>query len=138
MYNYYSFFKKINSFYYNSTSSPKNWKLGCNSCDCIINCFDDALKVSVEDDTCSCGSQLVTVLYKQEKTPFVDGDEKKTGCIFCFNDFMPLIEKHKAVENRRLNSSRGRSSRGRGKGRPNRGRPKPPKDKMAQLAAYFV
>jgi hypothetical protein len=47
------------------------------------------------------------------------------------------IEKHKAVENRRLNSS---SRGGRGKGRGGRGRPKPkvPKDKMAQLAAYFV
>lgn len=115
--------------------------MGCNQCDCIINCFDDALKVSVNEDPCGeCGSQLVTVAYKQEKTPFADGDDKKTGCIFCSNEFMPLIEKHKAVENRRLNSSRiGRSSRGgRGKGRVNRGRPKPPKDKMAQLAAYFV
>ena len=122
-----------------STSSPKNWKLGCNSCDCIINCFDDALKVAVDEEACSeCGSQLLTVTYKQEKTPFADGDDKKTGCIFCSNEFLPLIEKHKAVENRRLNSTRGRSTRGRGKGRSHRGRPKPPKDKMAQLAAYFV
>lgn len=30
------------------TSSPKNWKLGCNVCDVIINCFDDAIKVTVE------------------------------------------------------------------------------------------
>lgn len=120
------------------TSSPKNWKLGCNSCDCIINCFDDALKVSVDEETCECGSQLVTVVYKQEKTPFADGDDKKTGCIFCFNEFMPLIEKHKAVENRRLNQSSGkpgRGGRGRGRGRANRGRPK---DKMSQLMAYFV
>jgi DNA topoisomerase-3 len=98
------------------------------------------LKVTVDDDTCvECGSQYVTVTYKQEKTPFADGDDKKTGCVFCSNEFMPLIEKHKAVENRRLNSSsRGRSSRGRGRGRSHRGRPKAPKDKMAQLAAYFV
>lgn len=111
--------------------------MGCNSCDCIINCFDDALKVSVDDDTCECGSQLVTVVYKQEKTPFADGDDKKTGCIFCFNEFMPLIEKHKAVENRRLNqTTRGKSSRGgRGRARAHRGRPK---DKMSQLMAYFV
>ncbi|KAG5682408.1 hypothetical protein PVAND_011761 [Polypedilum vanderplanki] len=122
------------------TSSPKNWKLGCNSCDCIINCFEDALKVSVDEEACNdCGAQLLQVLYKQTNTPFSDGDDKKTGCIFCSNEFMPLIEKHKAVENRRLNSTRGRSSRGRGKGgRSHRGRPKPPKDKMAQLAAYFV
>jgi hypothetical protein len=48
---------------------------------------------------------------------------------------MPLIEKHKAVENRRLNQTRGKSSRGRGRPRANRGRPK---DKMSQLMAYFV
>lgn len=97
------------------------------------------MRVSVDDDTCECGSQLVTVVYKQEKTPFADGDDKKTGCIFCFNEFMPLIEKHKAVENRRLNQTRGgksgRGGRGRGRGRANRGRPK---DKMSQLMAYFV
>lgn len=29
------------------TSSPK-WKLVCNFCDVIINCFDDAVKVNVE------------------------------------------------------------------------------------------
>ena len=132
-------FKKNNkfNFHFHSTSSPKN-RIGCNSCDCIINCFDDAIKVSVDEDTCSfCGSQLVTVTYKQDKTPFADGDDKKTGCIFCCNEFMPLIEKHKAVENRRLNQSRGKSSRGRGRGRhrAHRGRPK---DKMSQLMAYFV
>lgn len=32
------------------TSSPKNWKLGCNVCDVIINCFDDAVKVTVESE----------------------------------------------------------------------------------------
>jgi hypothetical protein len=46
------------------------------------------------------------------------------------------IEKHKAVENRRMNSSgRGRGRGGRGS---HRGRPKVAKDKMSQLAAYFV
>lgn len=79
---------------------------------------------------------MVTVTYKQDKSPFANGEDKKTGCIFCFNEFMPLIEKHKAVENRRLNQSRGKSSRGRGRPRAsNRGRPK---DKMSQLMAYFV
>lgn len=49
------------------------------------------------------------------------------------------VEKHKAVEMRRAQGGRGRgrSVRGRG-GKSNRGRNKPPKDKMAQLAAYFV
>lgn len=74
------------------TSSPKNWKLGCNSCDCIINIFDDAVKVSVEEETCECGSMLVTVVYKQEKTPFKDGITDRKGCVFCFNEFSPLVK----------------------------------------------
>lgn len=49
------------------------------------------------------------------------------------------VEKHKAVEMRRAQGGRGRgrSVRGHG-GKSSRGRNKPPKDKMAQLAAYFV
>lgn len=145
-----------------STSSPKNWKLSCNSCDCIITIFDDAVKVTVDDDTCKeCTGQLLSVIYKQEKTPFKDGIESMKGCIFCSPDFTPLvsfllifysnratcwliilpsflfcpqIEKNKAVEMRRLNTS----SRGKGKSRRGRPKPKVPKDKMAQLAAYFV
>lgn len=75
-----------------STSSPKNWKLSCNSCDCIINIFDDALKVTVTEDTCKeCSGQLVAVVYKQEKTPFKDGIESQKGCIFCYPDFAPLV-----------------------------------------------
>jgi DNA topoisomerase III len=31
------------------TFSPKNWKLGCNCCDCIINIFDDATKVKFKN-----------------------------------------------------------------------------------------
>jgi DNA topoisomerase III len=73
------------------TSSPKNWKLGCNSCDCIINIFDDAVKVTVDDDTCDCGAQLMTVMYKQEKTPFPDGITDRKGCVFCSNEFAPLV-----------------------------------------------
>lgn len=73
------------------TSSPKNWKLGCNSCDCIINVFDDAVKVSVEEETCECGAQLVTAVYKQEKTPFADGVTDKKGCIFCSAEFSSLV-----------------------------------------------
>lgn len=48
------------------------------------------------------------------------------------------IEKHKAVENRRLGNVPSRGGRGRGRGASRRGRPKVPKDKMSQLAAYFV
>ncbi|KAL9698811.1 hypothetical protein quinque_002252 [Culex quinquefasciatus] len=121
------------------TSSPK-WKLVCNFCDVIINCFDDAVKVNVEAESCDeCGAQQVTAIYKTEKTPFKDDITEKKGCIFCFPDFVPLVEKHKAVEMRRGQGGRGRgrSLRGRG-GKSGRGRNKPPKDKMAQLAAYFV
>lgn len=122
------------------TMSPKSWKLVCNFCDVIINCFDDAVKVTAEADSCEeCGAQQVTAIYKSEKTPFKDDVTEKKGCIFCFPDFVPLVEKHKAVEMRRGQGGRGRgrSVRGRG-GKSGRGRNKPPKDKMAQLAAYFV
>lgn len=122
------------------TMSPKSWRLVCNFCDVIINCFDDAVRVNVEADSCEeCGAQQVTAIYKAEKTPFKDDVTDKKGCIFCFTDFIPLVEKHKAVEMRRAQSGRGRgrSVRGRG-GKSSRGRNKPPKDKMAQLAAYFV
>lgn len=121
------------------TMSPKNWKLVCNFCDVIINCFDDAVKVNVEGDSCEeCGAQKVTAIYKAEKTPFKDDVTDKKGCLFCFPDFCQLVEKNKAIEMRRGHSGRGRGSlRGRGS-KSNKGRNKPPKDKMAQLAAYFV
>lgn len=75
-----------------STASPKNWKLGCNMCNVIINCFDDAIKVTVENSQeCDCGSQLITAVYKSDKTPFKDGETEKTGCVFCFSEFIPLV-----------------------------------------------
>ncbi|XP_055684588.1 DNA topoisomerase 3-beta isoform X2 [Lutzomyia longipalpis] len=127
------------------TSAPKSWKLGCNSCDVIINIFKDASKVSVEEDACEdCNAQQVSVVYKQERTKFKDGSEEKTGCIFCTEDFQRLVEKHRAVHARApMANRRGRGgSSGGGGGRGGRGgggnRGKPPKDKMAQLAAYFV
>lgn len=56
-----------------------------------------------------------------------------SGCVFCTPAFVPLVEKHRAVASKPV-VTRGR---GHAKSR-NRGKPKPPKDKMAQLAAYFV
>ena len=56
-----------------------------------------------------------------------------TGCVFCTPIFTSLVEKHRAVASKPV-ATRGR---GHGKGR-SRGKPRPPKDKMAQLAAYFV
>lgn len=55
-----------------------------------------------------------------------------SGCIFCSEYFSKLVEKHKAIFKPRSNRPMGK---GRGKGR---GKPRQPKDKMAQLAAYFV
>lgn len=100
-----------------------------------------------------CQAQLVTVVYKSDQTKFKDGSEEKSGCLFCSSDFIPLVEKHRAVTTRptQVSSRGGRGGRGgaqvavggragqggstssgRGRGRNN------PKDKMAQLAAYFV
>ena len=85
-------------------------------------------------------------------TKFKDGSEEKSGCVFCCADFIPLVEKHRAISTRpaQITTRGGRGGGGRpmamtttrggiamgGSGRGNRGRP--PKDKMAQLAAYFV
>lgn len=131
------------------TSAPKKWKLCCNSCDVIINVFNKASKVVVnESKQCDeCQAQLVTVQYKSDQTKFKDGSEEKTGCLFCCIEFIPLVEKHRAVATRpaqaggrgrgRGGATAGATSRGAsGSGRGGRGRP--PKDKMAQLAAYFV
>ncbi|XP_011176901.2 DNA topoisomerase 3-beta [Zeugodacus cucurbitae] len=126
-----------------------SWKLGCNRCDVIINCFKGATKVAVEEQKCTeCGAQLVNVVYKSDKTKFKDSSEEKSGCVFCSNDFAHLVEKHRAVASRPVNvrvggrgGGRGGAKGGRGGagggGRGGRG-PRQPKDKMAQLAAYFV
>lgn len=98
-----------------------------------------------------CGAQQVTVLYKNVQTRFKDGTDEKIGCVFCSADFIPLVEKHRAISSRPAQvATRGRGSRGAvnamatgrgvgaigGRGGGNkRGQPK---DKMDQLAAYFV
>lgn len=124
------------------TSTSKKWKLGCNSCDVIIKIFKDATKVSVETTNCEkCGAQQVSVVYKQDNTKFKDGKTEKTGCVFCYSDFTPLVEKHKAVATNMSsqNSSRGRGgTRGRGRGGESARGGRGPPDKMAQLAAFFV
>ncbi|KAF7997780.1 hypothetical protein HCN44_009178 [Aphidius gifuensis] len=114
------------------SSSPK-WKLGCNRCDVIIHFFDNAHKVTVDTDSCNCGAQLITVEYKQDKSKLPNDATEMTGCIYCTSQFSPLVEKHRAVASKPV-MTRGR---GHAKGR-SRGKPRPPKDKMAQLAAYFV
>lgn len=109
--------------------------------------------------TCEeCEAQLLTVIYKSDQTKFKDGSDEKTGCVFCTADFMPLIEKHRAISSRPAHASM-RGGRGGGGsaamstrggvggggvaggaviGGRGGGRGRAPKDKMAQLAAYFV
>ena len=60
---------------------------------------------------------------------------------FCDQELSQLVEKQHAVWMKKRNTAgRGRGARGRGRGgRGGRGRGrKAPKDKMSQLAAYFV
>lgn len=104
------------------------------------------------------------MVYKSDKSKFKDGSEEKSGCIFCSTDFSHLVEKHRAVASRPVRgggSRGGKVGRGGGAaggpaaagpggavaaggagapgggGRGGRGG-RQPKDKMAQLAAYFV
>uniref|UniRef100_A0A023F3Y2 DNA topoisomerase n=1 Tax=Triatoma infestans TaxID=30076 RepID=A0A023F3Y2_TRIIF len=116
-------------------SAPK-WKMGCNRCDVIIHLFEDAHKVTVEDNICDCGAQIVSVEYKSEKSKLPKGVPEMSGCVFCCQEFSSLVEKHRAVASRPV--AIGKPARG-GRGRSRaKGRPRQPKDKMAQLAAYFV
>lgn len=111
------------------------------------------------NSTCDeCSAQLVTAVYRADDTKFKDGVTEKTGCLFCTQDFMRLVEKSRAVTARPVQRSRGVTGRGAGGrggvalgatnvqsgrggqitggGRGGRGRA--PRDKMAELAAYFV
>ena len=78
----------------------------------------------------------IQVEYKEGKSKLPNDMLSKEGCIYCDPDLNHLIEKSQAVlmKNRR-GGGRGRGGRGRGRG--GRGR-KAPKDKMSQLANYFV
>lgn len=58
-----------------------------------------------------------------------------TGCLFCCDEFSYLVEKFRAQASKPVFNNR----QGRGKAKhKGKGKPKPPKDKMAQLASYFV
>lgn len=65
----------------------------------------------------------------KDKTKFSNGATKMVTCIFCSVELSGLVEKRYASFSKR---TRGRA---RGRGRVRRAKPK---DKMAQLAAYFV
>lgn len=75
---------------------------------------------------------IITVFF-QEKTKLPDEVTEMTGCVFCTPAFVPLVEKHRAVASKPVMTK----GRGHAKGR-GRGKARHPKDKMAQLAAYFV
>ena len=121
-------------------SGPK-WKLGCNRCDVIVKIFEDAAKVSViNEQSCSeCDAQLMRVDYKEGKSKLPDDKTQGEGCIYCDEKLSNLVEKHHAVFFKKRSAPRGGAAGrgGRGRGRGGRGR-KAPKDKMSQLAAYFV
>lgn len=103
-------------------------------CDIIIHVFENASKISVQDDICDCGAQMVSIEYKEDKTKLPNDQTEMTGCVFCSLEFGNLVEKHKAIFNRRRgNYSANPNPRAKG-----RRKPRPPKDKMSQLAAYFV
>ncbi|XP_014259776.1 DNA topoisomerase 3-beta-1 [Cimex lectularius] len=114
------------------SSAPK-WKMGCNKCDVIYYLFEDATKVSVGKDVCSCGAQTVSIEYKKEKTKLPNKATELTGCIFCCTELSSLVEKQWAVACRPAISK----PRGRGRGKA-KGKPRQPKDKMAHLDLYFV
>lgn len=105
-------------------------------CDTIIQVFEDAQKITVQENVCSCGAQLVNVEYRSDKSKLPNEATEKTGCIFCSDHFSKLVEKRRAAANSRPSRPfRGGKTAGRGRGRPTK---RQPKDKMSQLAAYFV
>ena len=77
-------------------------------------------------------------VHVQSKSPLPNEALEHTGCIFCDPVLQPLVEMKLAKNSRPFRNSAmgggGRGGRGRGRGR---GRGKP-RDKMAQLASYFV
>ncbi len=96
-----------------------------------------------------CNAQLLRVEYKEGKSKLAGDATQAEGCIFCDSALSSLVEKQHAVFMRRRNQgqtggggSAAAGGRGRGRGRGRRGRggggAKAPKDKMSQLAAYFV
>lgn len=81
-----------------------------------IHHCNSSLSFLFSDKQCDeCQSQLVTVLYKSDQTKFKDGTDEKTGCLFCLPDFVPLVEKHRAITTRPVQINT-RGGRGGGRG----------------------
>lgn len=60
-------------------------------CDTIINLFDDAHKISILEENCDCGAQLVNVEYKAEKSKLPNQGTEMKGCVFCTPEFSKLV-----------------------------------------------
>ena len=103
--------------------------------------FENAQKVSViKEEACpECEAQLMKVEYKEGKSKLPGERLAGEGCIYCDPVLSNLVEKSYAVlgKSKRVGGA-GRGGRGRGRGGRGRGGRKAPKDKMSQLAAYFV
>lgn len=120
------------------TSAPK-WRIACNCCNMLIHICDGAFRISVSDKECSCGSALLDVDFNKSSSPLPGSKTQHQGCIFCDSVLTPLVSmQHAASRHPMYRGGRGRAVRGKGRGR-RRGRGRgQPKDKMSQLAAYFV
>lgn len=122
------------------TSAPK-WRLACNNCNMLIHLCEGAFRISVADQVCSCGSALLNINFNKSNSPLPENKTQHHGCIFCDPLLLPLMStQHAASKHPMFRGGRGRGGRGRGRGRGRRrgrGRSEP-KDKMSQLAAYFV
>ncbi|KAK7576755.1 hypothetical protein V9T40_013041 [Parthenolecanium corni] len=118
------------------SSGPK-WKVLCNRCDIIMPVFDDAQKVVVDKKACKCGAQLIKVEYKEEKTKLPGDRVEMTECMFCHPGLSNLVKQQHAVSSKpAFHHHGGRGPKNRRNVKKNKA--KQPKDKMSQLAAYFV
>lgn len=119
------------------TSAPK-WKLACNKCNLVVHVFEDAFRVSATDQGCECGTTLLNVDFNRTKSPLPNDKTQHLGCLFCDPLLAPLVKmSHAASRHPMYRGGRGRGGR-RGRGsRRGKGRGRP-KDKMSQLASYFV
>ena len=119
------------------TSAPK-WRLACNKCNLVVHVFEDAFRVSATDQDCECGTTLLNVDFNRTKCPLPGDKTQHQGCLFCDPLLVPLVKmSHAASKHPMYRGGRGRGGR-RGRGsRRGKGRGRP-KDKMSQLASYFV
>ncbi|XP_061621102.1 DNA topoisomerase 3-beta-1 isoform X2 [Phyllopteryx taeniolatus] len=94
--------------------------------------------IQVAQENCNaCDALLVTVDFNKARTPLPASETQHTGCVFCDSVFQDLVALKHATMRHPMHRGGG-ARRGQGRGRGRRGPPKKPKDKMAELAAYFV